>query len=118
MQGWLAMVFLAAGYAKLSATMTVLGGLLSWVRPEFEPFVRALGVAEICLGLSMVTPLLSWTIGHPVVRLGAVTMAGLAGAMSVLGAIKGDFGSFLLNIALVGLSVTVAVGRWRHTEPV
>lgn len=59
LQGWLAMFFAAAGYAKLTEPMTNLVQLMSW--PALMPanMVRGLGVAEIVLAILLLAPVVS-----------------------------------------------------------
>ena len=52
LQGWLAMFFIAAGYAKLSEPMTNLVELMKWPALVAENMVRGLGVAEIALAMA------------------------------------------------------------------
>ena len=51
LQGWLAMFFVAAGYAKLSEPMANLVELMKWPALVAENMVRGLGVAEIVLAV-------------------------------------------------------------------
>ena len=59
-QGWIAMFFIAAGYAKLSEPMENLIVLMQWPAAASEAFVRGLGVAEIVLAAMVLAPLVSW----------------------------------------------------------
>ena len=110
-QGWLAMAFIGAGYAKTSESLTTLQGLLSWFRPELEALTRALGLVEICLGLAMLVPLLSWKIGRPILLAGAVGVIALSMLMVVVHGRKAEVEAVLLNVALVMLGVAVLIGR-------
>jgi len=64
-QGWIAMFFLAAGYAKLSEPMENLIVLMQWPALVGETFVRGVGVAEMALAVMMLAPLISWRFGRP-----------------------------------------------------
>ena len=66
LQGWLAMFFIAAGYAKLTEPMTNLINLMGWPAVAPENMVRGLGVVEIVLALGVLTPLISWRAFRPV----------------------------------------------------
>lgn len=66
LQGWLAMFFIAAGYAKLTESMTNLITLMGWPAVAPENMVRGLGVVEIVLALGVLTPLISWRAFRPV----------------------------------------------------
>jgi len=52
-QGWIAMFFIAAGYAKLTEPMTNLIALMGWPAVAPENMVRGLGLVEMALGLSV-----------------------------------------------------------------
>ena len=68
LQGWLAMFFIAAGYAKLSEPMANLVELMRWPGLVAGNMVRGLGVAEITLAVLVLAPLVSWKHGRPRAR--------------------------------------------------
>ena len=55
-QGWIAMFFIAAGYAKLTESMENLTVLMHWPALASVNFVRGLGVVEIVLALMVLSP--------------------------------------------------------------
>jgi hypothetical protein len=57
LQGWIAMFFIAAGYAKLSEPMDNLVDLMRWPALVPPDLVRGLGIAEILLALLVLAPL-------------------------------------------------------------
>ncbi|MDX2334134.1 DoxX family protein [Brevundimonas vesicularis] len=59
LQGWIAMFFIAAGYAKLTEPMTNLINLMGWPAVAPENMVRGLGVVEIVLAMGVLSPLIS-----------------------------------------------------------
>ena len=59
LQGWIAMFFIAAGYAKLTEPMTNLINLMGWPAVAPENMVRGLGVVEMILALGVLSPLIS-----------------------------------------------------------
>ena len=87
-QGWIAMFFIAAGYAKLSEPMENLIVLMQWPAAAGEAFVRGLGVAEIVLAAMVLAPLVSWRFGRPLLLTAA---AGLLILESIALARKGEF---------------------------
>ncbi|WP_295216114.1 DoxX family protein [uncultured Brevundimonas sp.] len=66
LQGWLAMFFIAAGYAKLTRPMELLVLLLGWPVAGMERLLIVIGVAEILLAIGVLAPLVSWRVGRPV----------------------------------------------------
>jgi hypothetical protein len=59
LQGWTAMFFFAAGYAKLTEPFANLVTLLSWPALASETLVRGIGIVEVVLALGVLAPLLS-----------------------------------------------------------
>ena len=107
LQGWLAMFFLAAGYAKLSEPMQNLIVLMQWPALVSETFVRGVGVAEMALALMVLTPLISWRFGRPL-RLTA-TAGLLILEVVALGvhAFNLDMGLSLTNVVLIAITAPV-----------
>lgn len=66
-QGWLAMFFIAAGWAKVSQPVAVIQDLLVWPAYVGAPFVRLVGMVEAVLALAMLAPLISWSFGPAMV---------------------------------------------------
>ena len=83
-QGWIAMFFIAAGYAKLSEPMENLIVLMQWPAAAGEAFVRGLGVAEIVLAVMMLAPLISWRFGRPLLLTASVGLLALQTIMLIL----------------------------------
>ncbi|WP_292070355.1 DoxX family protein [Brevundimonas sp. UBA7534] len=111
LQGWLAMFFIAAGYAKLTESMTNLITLLGWPAVAPENLVRGLGVVEIVLALGVLSPLLSWRLFRPVLLTSAVGLAGLEIAMLTIHGLSQDFGLAAVNAVLLAFTVSVLLGR-------
>lgn len=59
LQGWIAMFFLAACYAKLTEPVDILPLMLGWPEMADEVFVRGVGALEIGLAAGVLAPLLS-----------------------------------------------------------
>ena len=64
LQGWAAMFFFAAGYAKLTESFGNLAALMNWPALVSENLVRGVGIVEIVLALGMLAPLVSWKLGR------------------------------------------------------
>lgn len=106
-QGWLAMFFIAAGYAKLTESMSNLTLLMQWPAMASPAFVRGLGVVEIVLAIMVLTPLLSWRMGRPLLLLATVGLMALETIMLLLHAIDLNIGLAVTNLILLALTVPV-----------
>ncbi|MDB5421795.1 MAG: doxX family protein [Brevundimonas sp.] len=111
-QGWLAMFYAGAGYAKLSEPLESLVLLMDWPRGMDADLVRLLGLADIGLALGMLLPLLSWKIGRPIL-LGATAamVASQLGFIAYYGVEQCGW-MFVVNLALLGTTATVLRLRW------
>lgn len=115
LQGWLAMFFLAAGYAKLTEQMDILIVLLSWPAHVDLADVRIVGGVEVLLSVLIVSPLVSWSFGRPLLVLSATAMLMLEAAALVVHASMFEWGHVLTNMVL--LLMTVVVLRLRARPP-
>ncbi|CAN5404805.1 hypothetical protein BH09PSE1_BH09PSE1_11030 [soil metagenome] len=111
LQGWIAMFFIAAGYAKLTESMDNLTTLMSWPALVSEQFVRGLGIAEIVLAVGLLAPLVSWKVGRPLLMVAAVGLVALEAVMLGVHALGGDIGLSIVNVILLGLTIPVLLGR-------
>ncbi len=111
LQGWLAMFFIAAGYAKLTESMTNLITLMGWPAIAPENMVRGLGVVEIVLALGVLTPLISWRAFRPVLLTSAVGLIILETVMLTIHALSQDIGLAIVNAILLAITVPVLLGR-------
>lgn len=111
LQGWIAMFFIAAGYAKLTEPMTNLIALLGWPAVAAENMVRGLGVVELVLGLGVLTPLISWRMFRPILLTSAFGLGVLQAAMLAIHAMSGDAGLAVVNLLLLSITVPVLLGR-------
>lgn len=107
LQGWLAMFFIAAGYAKLSESMTNLVELMHW--PAFAPetMVRGLGVAEIVLAILLLAPLISWKVGRPLLVTAAAGLLALEAVMLGVHVFGLELGLALTNLVLISITAPV-----------
>ena len=111
LQGWLAMFFIAAGYAKLTESMTNLITLMGWPAVAPENMVRGLGVVEIVLALGVLTPLISWRAFRPVLLTSSVGLIILETVMLTIHALSQDIGLAIVNAILLAITVPVLLGR-------
>ena len=113
LQGWIAMFFIAAGYAKLTESMENLTVLMHWPAMASVSFVRGLGVAEIVLALMVLAPLISWRLGRPLLLTASVGLLALQSIMLILHAMEMDIGLALTNLFLIAITAPVLWFR-RH----
>ena len=111
LQGWVAMFFLAAGYAKLSEPMDNLVTLMTWPAYAGESLVRGLGVVELVLALGLLAPLASWSLGRWPLLVSAAGLLVLQIAMLTIHLAVLDPGLALTNAVLAAMTVPVLLGR-------
>lgn len=110
-QGWLAMFFIAAGYAKLTESMTNLIALMHWPVLTGESLVRILGGIEIGLAVGLLAPLVSWRLGRPVLLIAAAGLLALQFVMLGLHGLRLEWSLAAVNLILAALTTTVLLGR-------
>jgi DoxX-like family len=111
LQGWVAMFFIAAGYAKLTEPMTNLIALMGWPALAPENMVRGVGVIELVLALGLLAPLISWRVGRPLLLTAAAGLVVLESTMLIVHALSQDIGLAVVNLILLGLTLPVLLGR-------
>ena len=111
LQGWVAMFFLAAGYAKISEPMDNLVALMTWPAYVSESLVRGLGIVEMVLALGLIAPLASWTLGRGPLLIAAAGLIGLEAVMLAVHAVQLDVGLALTNVALLAITIPILLGR-------
>ncbi|CAN5397574.1 hypothetical protein BH10PSE2_BH10PSE2_13170 [soil metagenome] len=111
LQGWIAMFFIAAGYAKLTESIDNLTALMIWPGQVGEAVVRGLGVVEIVLAIGILAPLVSWKVGRPILMIAATGLALLEVVMLGVHAIGADLGLSLVNVFLLAITIPVLLGR-------
>lgn len=116
LQGWIAMFFIAAGYAKLSEPMANLVDLMKWPALVAPNMVRGLGVAEIILAVLVLAPLVSWKHGRPLLVMAASGLLALETVMLALHASGGDVGPAVTNGFLIAMTATVLWKRAREVR--
>jgi hypothetical protein len=116
LQGWLAMFFIAAGYAKLSEPMTNLVELMRWPALVAPNMVRGLGLAEIILAVLVLAPLVSWKHGRPLLVMAASGLLALEVVMLALHAGGLDVGPAITNLVLIAMTAPVLWMRAREVR--
>ncbi|MBB3873462.1 DoxX family protein [Brevundimonas mediterranea] len=111
LQGWIAMFFIAAGYAKLTEPMTNLITLMGWPAVAPENMVRGLGMVELVLALGVLAPLISWRVGRPLLLTSAAGLIVLESTMLIIHALSQDIGLAVVNLILLGFTIPVLLGR-------
>ena len=106
-QGWIAMFFIAAGYAKLTESMENLTVLMHWPAMASVNFVRGLGVVEIVLALMVLSPLVSWRFGRPLLLTASVGLLALQSIMLILHGMELNVGLALTNLFLIAITAPV-----------
>ena len=111
LQGWAAMFFFAAGYAKLTEPLYNLVALMNWPALVSENLVRGVGIVEIVLALGMLAPLVSWKLGRWPLLISAAGLTALEVVMLSVHAFSFDIGLALTNLALLAITIPVLLGR-------
>ncbi|GLK48135.1 hypothetical protein GCM10017620_11080 [Brevundimonas intermedia] len=111
LQGWIAMFFIAAGYAKLTEPMTNLITLMGWPAVAPENMVRGLGMVELVLALGVLTPLISWRVGRPLLLTASAGLIVMESTMLVIHALSQDIGLAVVNAILLAFTLAVFLGR-------
>lgn len=116
LQGWIAMFFIAAGYAKLSEPMANLIDLMRWPALAAPNMVRGLGIAEIILAVLVLAPLVSWKQGRPLLLMAASGLLALEVVMLAIHATGMDVGPAVTNLILIAMTATVLWKRAREVR--
>lgn len=111
LQGWAAMFFFAAGYAKLTEPLDNLVALMNWPALVSENLVRGVGIVEVVLALGMLAPLMSWKLGRWPLLISAAGLTALEAVMLSVHAFSLDVGLALTNLALLAITIPVLLGR-------
>lgn len=111
LQGWVAMFFLASGYAKLSEPMDNLVALMTWPAYASESLVRGLGLVEVVMALGLLAPLASWKRGRWPLLISAAALIALQTVMLTIHAAGLDIGLALTNMVLLAMTIPVLLGR-------
>lgn len=116
LQGWIAMFFVAAGYAKLTEPMGNLIDLMRWPALVAENMVRGLGLAEITLAVLVLAPLASWKHGRPLLVVAAAGLLALETVMLGIHLVGQDVGPAVTNVILLAMTAPVLWFRARESR--
>ncbi|HEX2915852.1 MAG TPA: DoxX family protein [Chloroflexia bacterium] len=111
LQGLVALVFLFAGILKLTQPVQRLGNRMEFVNEVPEWVVRLIGLAELLGGCGLILPTLSGvaTWLTPLAALGLALVMLLASGFHSR---RGEYSRLPVTLVLLGLAVSVAVGRY------
>lgn len=110
-QGWIAMFFVAAGYAKLTEPMDNLALLMRWPEQVSPNLVRGVGIVEIVLALGVLMPLISWKIGRWPLLVSATGLVALQTVMLGVHVAGVDVSLAITNGLLLAITIPVLLGR-------
>ncbi len=113
LQGWIALFFIAAAYAKLTLDTEALTDLLGWTATISPSAVRGIGAAELVLAFGMLAPLIAGRLGRPVLIGVAGALLGLEAVMLIVHAMAGDIGHAIVNVLLIAITAPVVWFRSR-----
>lgn len=111
LQGWVAMFFLAAGYAKLSEPLSTLTALMGWPGLVSESLVRGIGIVEMVLAIGMIAPLASWKLGRWPLLVASAGLIVMEATMLAVHALGLDLGLAVTNALLLAITIPVLLGR-------
>lgn len=111
LQGWLAMFFTAAAFAKLSQPHDLLTYMMQWPARVDPQMVRLVGVMELSLAAGLLAPVLSWRLFGPVLLACTVMLLAEALAMGAYHLLMGHWTLAAVNAALAGFAALVLIGR-------
>lgn len=114
LQSWLAMFYIAAGYAKLTQPHEMLAVLMIWPADASQGTVRRIGWVELVLAIGMVSPLISWRLFLRLMLIACLGLTAEATLMAIYHAANQHLGLALVNAALALMGVMVIRGRTRE----
>lgn len=114
LQSWLAMFYIAAGYAKLTQPQEMLAVLMVWPADAGQTTVRLIGGVELALAVGMVSPLLSWRLFLRLMLIAGLGLTAEATLMAIYHAASQHPGLALVNAALALMGGMVIRGRMRE----
>lgn len=113
LQSWLAMFYIAAGYAKLTQPQEMLAALMIWPADASLRTIRVIGWVELSLAVGMVIPLISWSLFRRTMQLACIGLMVEAVLMAIYHAAGLHLGLAFVNSALAVMSLVVIMGRVR-----
>lgn len=110
-QGWLAMFYAGASFAKLTAPSKHLAILLGWAEYVPQQFVMAVGTIEAALAIGMLVPIFGWTIGKSVLTYSAVGLLAIQSAVTVYHLASFNILAVILNLILMAMTASILIFR-------
>lgn len=106
-QGWLAMFYAGASFAKLTAPPKHLAILLGWAEHVPQSFVMAVGAIEAALAIGMLAPIIGWAIGKPVLTYSALGLLAIQSLVTLYHLASFDILAVILNMALMAMTASI-----------
>jgi len=107
----LAAIFLTVGLAKAVVPMETLAKAMTWVNEYSSKKVRAIGILESLGGFGLFFPGL-YPISKLIIPFSATGLAVIMVLAAYSNLQRGDRNEFISNLALLGLSLFVAISRF------
>ncbi|MEG1451476.1 DoxX family protein [Brevundimonas sp.] len=108
-QGWLAMFYAGASFAKLTAPPKHLAILLGWAEHVPQQFVMAVGAIEAALAIGMLVPIIGWTIGKPVLTYSALGLLAIQSVVAGYHLASLDIMAVVLNLILMAMTASILI---------
>ncbi len=116
-QGWLAMFYAGASFAKLTAPSKHLAILLGWAEHVPQQFIMAVGVIEATLAIGMLVPIFGWTIGKPVLTYSALGFLAIQTIVALYHLVSFDILATILNLVLMAMTASILIFRCARNAP-
>ena len=111
LQGWLAMFYLGAAFAKLSQPHDLLTYLMGWPAQVDPGLVQTIGWVELVLAIGVIAPMISWPRFRPLLLVSTAVLFANAFLMGGYHAMSGHWTLAMVNAVLAVFAVTVLIGR-------
>lgn len=111
LQGWLAMFYLGAAFAKLSQPHDLLAYLMGWPAQVDPGLVQTIGWVELVLAVGVIAPMISWPRFRFLLLVCAAALFANAFLMGGYHAMAGHWTLAAINAVLAVFAAVVLVGR-------
>lgn len=111
LQGWLAMFYLGAAFAKLSQPHDLLVYLMGWPARIDPALVQTIGWVELVLAVGMIAPMVSWPRFRSLLLVSAAALFANAFLMGGYHAMAGHWMLAAVNGVLAVFAATILIGR-------
>ena len=112
-QGWVALFFIAAAYAKLTQPIGDVVELFSWTAAVSGPAVRSVGLVELAMAIGVLAPLALGKLGRPFVIASAAGLLSIEAVMLIVHLIGGEAAPAVTNLLLVAVTAPIVWFRSR-----